>query len=124
MVAEKPIPFEVEVLNLGNAMDLNSGTFTTPTAGIYDFSFNGVKHWDAGRTGVYLQLNGKEKIAHGYGTDTSSKGHFTIALSIAQNNYEKETKSTCLLTAEESMNHDDNWHYTGFTGSLVEEDLA
>jgi len=107
LVANKPIPFEVEVLNLGNAMDLNSGTSTTPTAGIYVFSFNGVKHWDAGRTGVYLQLNGKEKIAHGYGTDTLSKGHYTIALHCT---VQLRKGDQIYLFIDGGGIHDDNWH--------------
>lgn len=35
------IPFEVEILNIGKAMDLKSGIFTAPRAGMYFFSFSG-----------------------------------------------------------------------------------
>ena len=35
------IPFQVERLNMGGAMNLNSGVFIAPKAGIYEFSFIG-----------------------------------------------------------------------------------
>ncbi len=38
------IPFQVERLNIGGAMDLTSGVFTAPKAGIYEF-FCGEKCW-------------------------------------------------------------------------------
>jgi len=37
------IPWEVEHLNEGGAMDLPSGVFTVPVNGIYHFDFSGLK---------------------------------------------------------------------------------
>jgi hypothetical protein len=37
-----PIPFDVAVVNEGNAMDLTTGIFTAPWPGIYFFSFAAV----------------------------------------------------------------------------------
>ncbi|XP_046458847.1 uncharacterized protein LOC124205446 isoform X3 [Daphnia pulex] len=37
-----PIPFDLAVVNEGNAMDLSSGKFTAPRPGIYFFSFAGL----------------------------------------------------------------------------------
>jgi hypothetical protein len=36
------VPFQVEVVNEGNAMNLTSGIFTAPRLGIYFFSFTGL----------------------------------------------------------------------------------
>jgi hypothetical protein len=57
-----PIPFDLALVNEGNAMDLTSGKFTAPRPGIYFFSFAGVARiyssswaWLAS----YIYLNGK-----------------------------------------------------------------
>ncbi len=117
----KPMPFEVEVLNVGKAMDLNSGMFTVPRAGIYVFSFTGIKEWNAGNTGVYLMLNGKERIAKGYGTSSESKGNYTIALHCT---LQLRKDDQIYLFIDGGAIHDDQWHYSKFTGSLIEENLA
>ena len=68
------IPFEVTTLNVGNAMNAQSGIFTAPKPGIYFFSFSGTN--DAGSDFAHptLYLNGN-RIATGnrndnYGTVT------------------------------------------------------
>jgi hypothetical protein len=64
-----PIPFELEVVNEGNAMNLKSGKFTAPRPGIYFFSFTGLAEFPVSSSrvvlGVYLYLNGV-KIGAGY----------------------------------------------------------
>ena len=63
-----PIPFDVERLNVGGAMNLTSGKFTVPRDGIYSFSFNGLAQFPDSSSAVYLQvymyLNGSN-IARG-----------------------------------------------------------
>lgn len=117
-VPNVPIPFEIEVLNVGKAMNLKSGVFTTPRPGIYVFAFNGIKGRIAGATGVYLLLNGKESIAHGYGTPSLSSGSFTIALHCT---VELRKGDRVNLVIESGALYDDELNYSSFTGSLVEE---
>ena len=63
-----PIPFEVEILNIGGAMNLTSGVFTAPRPGIYHFALSGVNlHPPVPNTYVYvfLYLNGNA-LAHAH----------------------------------------------------------
>ena len=60
---DTPIPFEVERLNIGGAMNLTSGIFTAPRTGVYFFSLSGFATIPPSSTrlffGVALYLNGK-----------------------------------------------------------------
>jgi hypothetical protein len=51
---DTPIPFDLAVVNEGNAMDLTSGTFTAPRKGIYFFSFTGQAIFPASSSKVWL----------------------------------------------------------------------
>jgi len=55
------MPFDKEYLNLGGGMNLASGVFTAPKAGIYAFTFNGLGSASgsgyAGKGWVNLQRN-------------------------------------------------------------------
>jgi hypothetical protein len=58
---ETPIPFDLAVVNEGNAMDLTSGIFTAPRPGIYFFLFTGVARLESSSDvyfDSYLYLNG------------------------------------------------------------------
>ena len=50
-----PIPFDVERLNAGGAMNLSSGKFTAPRDGIYEFSFMGSAYFPASSSTATLR---------------------------------------------------------------------
>ena len=74
-----PIPFDVERLNVGGAMNLTSGKFTAPRDGIYSFSFNGLVQFPASSSRVYLQvymyLNGN-LIGRGYADEVGTAAQY------------------------------------------------
>ncbi len=57
-----PIPFDLAVMNEGNAMNLTSGIFTAPRPGIYFFSFTALARLESSLSFAwfdsYLYLNG------------------------------------------------------------------
>ena len=57
-IAKAVIPFESARVNEGNAMNVISGIFTVPIAGIYHFQFSAVKDKSVAYLAIHLQVNG------------------------------------------------------------------
>lgn len=57
--ANSVIPFQVERLNVGGAMNLASGVFTAPLDGTYYFEFVGQKDTNGLPMSIYFRLNSK-----------------------------------------------------------------
>ena len=112
------IPYQVERLNVGGAMNLATGTFTAPTNGIYSFSFTTQSNSIDGAS-VFLRVNG--------GQIASSVTH-TQFTTISLSSIVKLKKGDKVdVSLYEGTLHDyddvDGHYYTTFNGMLVEADL-
>ena len=108
------IPYEVERLNIGGAMNLASGVFTAPVSGRYQFNFVALA---LDETRVQLRLNGV-RIAQGFGKSTFDTVAITSTFGLKKN----DRIDTYLFTG--GGIHDGPYPYTQFTGILLEEDLV
>ncbi len=113
------IPFDIERLNVGGAMDLATGVFTVPVNGIYHFEFSALKESsDINSVYVYLQLNGVD-IGISYATNLPN---FLSLNGISASLRLKIGDEVKLYKAGGTL--DDDGPFTHFTGWLVEEDLV
>ncbi len=112
------IPFEIERLNVGGAMNLGTGVFTVPIGGIYHFEFRAMKGYDEGTIGyVDFQVNGST-ISSSFITSTALSALSGISASF----HLKSGDQVRLYKTAGNLN-DNARHYTDFSGWLVEEDL-
>ena len=114
------IPYEVEHLNVGNAMNLASGAFTAPVNGRYQFNFVALGDYSSESTGkidAQLLLNGAQ-IAYGYSPRQNENLAFTATASL-----KKGDKIESYLAAG-SIKEGGDTYYTQFVGILLEEDLV
>ena len=107
------IPYQVAQLNIGNAMNLTTGTFTAPTNGRYQFAFNANAH--SGTNSVTLRVNSVQ-IANSYGVLDGN-----LPLLATLNLKKGDTVDTFLNSG--SL-YDSSAHWTDFSGTLLEEDLV
>lgn len=108
--------YEVERLNLGNAMNIDTGIFTVPKTGIYHFTFSFVKHAYASGTHVSLQPN-REHVGNAHATfqrddQCTSSLQATLQLKVGD-------KIKLILVAG-PLHDDPNFHHMHFTGSLLQ----
>jgi len=112
-----PMTFQIARLNVGNAMDIETGIFRATKAGTYYFAFSAQKIAESTSTCVFLQLNGNslgiaDFTANPYYT---SSIHATLKLKV-------NDEVTLVLTR--GTIYDSNPYHTDFTGILLEEDLV
>ena len=109
------IPYDVNRLNIGEAMDLASGVFTAPVSGRYQFSFIG-RSRGGYENGVTIRVNNND-VTLAY---AKSSG-LTMPLVTTLNLKMGDKVDTFLFTGSLSVNAADG--HTKYTGVLLEEDL-
>ncbi len=127
-----PIPFELAVVNEGNAMDLSSGKFTAPRPGIYFFSFAGRAYLRSNNNawlGSYLYLNGNligsSLVQEVIGTSVNQDSPLSL-----QSTLNLKTGDQLWVTIDYCCSsfimylYDDSSHYTHFTGFMLEEEIG
>jgi len=120
------MPFEKEYLNLCGGMNLASGVFTAPKAGIYAFSFKGMGFETtstySGRGGVLLQRNGAD-VAIGYSAIKGATPDTWATLSV-HGTLKLNKGDTITIRHRDGMIVSSDSIHTQFTGSLLEEELV
>jgi hypothetical protein len=121
-----PIPFEVEVLNTGGAMNLPSGKFTAPVTGKYFFSFIAKGLFSNSATTRYFQiqlyLNGNNIGSTEVEEANTSASHTpslqsTLALQAGDQVWVQISYQSAGVYL-----YDDGRHFTHFTGWILEQD--
>ncbi|XP_046638029.1 uncharacterized protein LOC124316246 isoform X2 [Daphnia pulicaria] len=122
-----PIPFELEVANEGNAMDLASGIFTAPRPGIYFFSFTGLGNLQSSSWASfssYLYLNG-HIIGSSYVQEAKGPVDQLNPLTLQSTlNLKIDDQVFVMIFGHSSYLFDDSRHFTQFTGFMLEEEIV
>ncbi|XP_046456495.1 uncharacterized protein LOC124203731 [Daphnia pulex] len=126
-----PIPFELARVNEGNAMNLTSGKFTAPRPGIYFFSFTGVAQLDSSSSYVdfYSRLFLNGNVIGSSEVYENNGPVYQDSPFILQSTLNLETGDQVWVTfsysgGSSSYLYDSSYHYTHFTGFLLEEEIA
>jgi hypothetical protein len=122
-----PIPFELAVVNEGNAMDLTSGKFTASRPGIYFFSFTGQAQFPASSSlvflGVSLYLNG-DVIGRGWIEESNTVAiewsPLTVQSTLTLKSGDQVWVTIAAFSSGVSL-FDNVKHLTHFTGFILQE---
>jgi len=113
-----PMTFQIERLNVGNAMNIGTGNFTAPKAGTYSFTLACTQN-DSYYTTVTLRLNGNQiafsDLANVGGKFNSGSINSIVKLK-AGDQISIQLRAGSLFDNVDPRTH--------FTGILLEEDLV
>jgi len=113
---DEVVPFEKEVLNVGQAFNMSENTFTAPRGGIYEFRFFGLKTPTHNTLSVALRLNGHPVT---YTSAEALNGHHLHTPFYLQCILKMEKGDSVDLFLEKGGIRDDDNQFTHFTGKLL-----
>ncbi|XP_032795107.2 uncharacterized protein LOC116931623 [Daphnia magna] len=123
-----PISFDLEIINVGEAMNGSSGKFTAPQMGTYSFIFNGLAKFSVSSTplrlGLNLQLNGSGlttgQVEVGDHVIVSDKLiFFALQATLKLKSGDQVWLEIFSLSPGVSL-YNDGTHFTCFSGSLLQ----
>jgi hypothetical protein len=125
-----PIPFDLAVVNEGNAMNLSSGKFTAPRPGIYFFSFSAVTSLYSPSSAAgfesYLYLNGNligASSVYEYSSSVFQSSPVTLQSTLNLKTGDQLWVQIWYSGSSSSL-YDDCSHQTHFTGFMLEEEIV
>lgn len=127
--ANIPIPFQIERVNIGGAMDLPSGKFTAPRDGTYFFSFAGLAQFPNSTSKVHLKIalySNEAYVGTSECAETNTAGHsstLTLQLTLNLQKGVQVWLQIWAITAGVSL-WDSRYNHTHFTGWILQEEIA
>ena len=113
------ITFNLELVNIGKAMEASTGVFTAPKSGIYQFSFTIGKYgYVTSELYVHLRKNSKK-----IGTSVSNGGFYS-GVSSFQSIITLKKGDRVDLYKEKGRIQDDYPKCNHFSGMLLDQDLV
>ncbi|XP_046645819.1 uncharacterized protein LOC124336165 [Daphnia pulicaria] len=127
---DTPIPFDLALVNEGNAMNLTSGKFTAPRPGIYFFSFAGAAYSKSSSYSVYLYsslyLNGNRigsSNVEEYNAPVDQNSPLTLQSTLKLKTGDRVWMQIEYTYGSTSFLYDISSHLTHFTGFMLEEEI-
>lgn len=105
------VTYDSTILNNGGNMDLGTGLFTAPIAGIYHFTFNTFRQQNTGTASVVFILNGIEQKQRSYDSDAS--GDYS-PLSLATTRKMEAGDTIGVYVRQGELHGSNNTEFTGF----------
>lgn len=113
------ITFDIERVNEGNAMNLDTGIFIAPKLGVYSFDFSAVSSSTESESNVVLFVNNSPKGS----TMSNYPGEATVNLPSMWRLNRGDQVTLKLLDSKGKLYSSSFNYYTHFTGHLLEEEI-